>query len=328
MSSLKQNYIAETSIIDAPPAYEEVHTTNSTTTLPQPLTSTPSLDYQHRLTPLPSTFKPIAIPQSSHSQPARTAFFSPFPHAYSPALQTLNISQPDFLSFIDHLNEAFVAAPGFQIASHVTGAISSIPLPLVGLVGSILGAPVNGASNAVSFKNAKEFLAEANRDFFEKRGVRVRVLKTEKMMGCVGVGYQGVELRLPALTGEYELDDPRMRRVRALGDKVSPITFAVSQEPMEMGRWKRWGLKEAQRQDGKMARKLEKERYGGDRKEMRRADRGRGYHDDLGAAGTQEHKIAQKMYWIVVERADGTQVVDDIESIEEGESSSTGSRKE
>ncbi|KAH8663002.1 hypothetical protein BGZ60DRAFT_412520 [Tricladium varicosporioides] len=328
MVSLKENYIAETSIIDAPPAYEEVHTTNNTTTTSHPLTSTPSPEYQQRLIPHPSTFKPIVIPQSSHSQPIRTAFFSPFPRAYSPALQTLDISQSDFLSFIDHLNEAFIAAPGFQIASHVTGAISSIPLPLAGLVGSILGAPVNGASNAVSFKNAKEFLAEANRNFFERRGVRVRVLKTEKMMACVGVGYHGAELRLPALTGEYELDDPRMRRVRALGDKVSPVTFSVSQEPMEMGRWKRWGLKEAQRQDDKMARRLEKERYRGERKEIRQAGRERGHHSDLGAAGKREHKIAQKMYWIVIERADGMPFDNDIESTEDGELSSGGSRKE
>lgn len=55
---------------------------------------------------------PIVLPQTSKN--FRGAFFSPFVRAYVPELEAHDISQSDFLTFIDGLNEAFIANPVFQ----------------------------------------------------------------------------------------------------------------------------------------------------------------------------------------------------------------------
>jgi hypothetical protein len=55
-----------------------------------------------------------------------------------------------------------------------------------------------------------------------------------------------------ALEGD-ERNDPRMRRIRALGDKIAPLTFEGLPEPETMENWwKRMGQKGAIRKDRKM----------------------------------------------------------------------------
>lgn len=61
------------------------------------------------------------------------------------------------------------------------------------------------------------------------------------------------EVKSSGLVGVVdEKDDPRMRRVRALGDKIAPLTFTGLPEPETMENWyKRWGAKQAQKKDAK-----------------------------------------------------------------------------
>ena len=109
----------------------------------------------------------------------------------------------------------------------------------------------------------------ANEEIFLPRGLRCKVLKTPKMMAAVGHG--GTTLELPPLDrlGERdewdeEKDDPRMRRMRALGDSVAPLTFEGLPAPEAPENWwKRMGSKEAQKKDAKMNEKLAKERRKG-----------------------------------------------------------------
>jgi hypothetical protein len=70
---------------------------------------------------------------------------------------------------------------------------------------------------------------------FEPRKLKCKILKTKKMM--VAVGHGGEVLSLPPLETAYsseegvalegaDRDDPRMRRVRALGD-LTGMDFVV-----------------------------------------------------------------------------------------------------
>jgi hypothetical protein len=79
----------------------------------------------------------------------------------------------------------------------------------------------------------------------------------------IAVGHGDEVLNLPPLerldvggvSGESE--DPRMRRIRALGDRVAPLTFSGLPPPETLDIWwKRMGSKEAQKKDAKMQRKL------------------------------------------------------------------------
>ena len=55
--------------------------------------------------------------------------------AYSPALADAGIIKDEFLSFIDGLNEAFIASPILQATRMVGGILSMIPFSTVQLTG-------------------------------------------------------------------------------------------------------------------------------------------------------------------------------------------------
>lgn len=74
---------------------------------------------------------------------------------------------------------------------------------------------------------SRAFVKTANGELFVPKGLKRKVLKTEKMMVVVGHGEEA--LNLPPLgrledgaSGENE--EPRMRRARVLGERVASLT--------------------------------------------------------------------------------------------------------
>ncbi|KAG9238716.1 hypothetical protein BJ875DRAFT_437170 [Amylocarpus encephaloides] len=258
-----------------PPAYQEITPSFS---LPTPsLSPTVSI-----------SFKPIVIPQTS--RPSPSAFLSPFTRAYAPSLSATSINPAQFLTFLDALNASLIAGPGLQITSYIGTGISKVPIPIVS---SLLSTTINSSASYMSrssaLKAARLYLETANEELFNPRGLRVRVLRTPKMMQTVGKG--GLELELPV---PLEGEDVRMRRVRALGGVVGELTLDGLPEPGEVeGWWKRTGRKEAERRDLKMQKSLVSDRARG---ETRRSG-GREERVDM-----KEYEVAQKIYWVVVDR--------------------------
>jgi hypothetical protein len=85
-------------------------------------------------------------------------------------------------------------------------------------------------SSATSWLRAKSYVKTANEEMFLPIGLRCRVLKTKKMMPQVGHGAEKLELPpLDSLEWSGDdiggNDDPRIRRVLALGDRVAPLQF-------------------------------------------------------------------------------------------------------
>lgn len=155
---------------------------------------------------------------------------SPFSRAYASSLSTLPksgpISQAQFLRFIDGLNEAFIASPALQAASFVGTFISTLPLPIIPLAGTGILARSGLASSAEGLKRANIYLGAANKEIFLPWGLRCQVMKTGKMM--LAVGHSSEVLSLSLLENQ---DDPRMRRFRALGDRVAELQFEFLPAP-------------------------------------------------------------------------------------------------
>ena len=332
------------------------------------------------------------------SKSFRGAFFSPFSRAYSPMLAQHSISQEEFLMFLDGLNEAFIAAPAFQVASHVGNVMSFVhAVPPVQWAGMGLAVGAGLVSAGTSWTRARAFVKTANEKIFSPEGLKCKVLKTKKMMVAVGNGEE--ILKLPPLESiddevSAETEDPRMRRIRALGDRVAPLTFTGLPDPKALDNWwKRMGSKSAQNKNAKMQKKLMKERAEGvekfdektleaekearkhdkelmkverDRqKEVAKADKklsgtkgqdpekraeieyelqketrkldkerdkvlrekakkvGEKTHDadkELQKSEKKENKVAQKIYWIVIDKVDivdeNIGVEDDVESLD------------
>ncbi|TVY26866.1 hypothetical protein LHYA1_G004450 [Lachnellula hyalina] len=280
MAASKQDYIP--TYLGAPPACEEAPKRNVAESS-GPVNSS-SISFPQATEPCVQTsFKPIVIPQTSTS--FRGAYFSPFARAYSPALRahSINISVSEFLLFIDGLNEAFLAAPAFQITSLAGGVLSAVPLSATQFAGLGLQVAAGVASTATSWTRARAFVRAANERLWEPRGLRCKVCKTGEMMRVVGCG-EGL-LRLPGLEGGggTDGDEPRMRRMRALGDKVAELSFEGLPPPEDPGNWwKRIGSQQAQKKDAKMNRKMARERGKGFEKyeeNMRKAQRKAGKYD-------------------------------------------------
>ncbi len=137
-------------------------------------------------------------------------------------------------------------------------------------------------------ERARAFLKTVNEEIFLPRGLRCKVLKTGNMVLAVGNGEN--ELDLPPLERTEvdgvrgETEDPRMRRIRALGDRVAPFSGLPGPETPEDW-WKRTGLKEAQKKDSKVQREIMRDRAEGskrfDEKRWLADEEARKYDDEL-----------------------------------------------
>lgn len=220
---------------------------------------------------------PIVLPQTSKS--FRGAFYSPFVRAYVPELEAHNLSQSDFLTFIDGLNEAFVANPvfeGFGVAGAVMQQFYGVhPVQWAGMG---LQFASGAASAATSYARTRAYVKAVNADLFHPNGLHVGIFTTKKMMAKVG--HPEERLSLPPLDTTDELDesalsreassssgttratseDARMRRIRALQGYVMPLDFDVPAAVTPDNLLKRMGAAQATRQAKKQAKKDSKRR--------------------------------------------------------------------
>ncbi|OOF93384.1 hypothetical protein ASPCADRAFT_132418, partial [Aspergillus carbonarius ITEM 5010] len=222
----------------------ETHTdtkplTTTITTIPSPTSTTPTLIHNQITTtfPRPSTIlpKPIVIPQTAHTY--HGTIHRPFTRAYSPTLTPL-ITPLDFLTFLDALNTVWLANPYIQAAGQAGNLLSFVPTIEFQLIALGIQTAAEYGSFVVSHIRTREYLRLANERLFNPRGLRVRVLGTEEM--CRVLGKEGGELVLPRAFDDGDRDrdggfDPRMRRMEALKDYVSPLVYEEKKRSGEAG---------------------------------------------------------------------------------------------
>ncbi|PLN81647.1 hypothetical protein BDW42DRAFT_200708 [Aspergillus taichungensis] len=202
---------------------------------------------------------PLVIPQTSHT--LHGSIYRPFTRAYAPALTEHGIPRSDFLSFIDGLNNAWLAHPYLQAVSTTSHLLNLLPLLETQIVGLGVSVAAEYGSIKLSQARTQAYLRIANESLFAPRGLRVQILKTASMLEVVGV--DGGVLELPPLSGggafsgegeprrsrdggdgdgnrsgedggegldggSREQYDPQMRRLEALAGHVLPIRFDAS----------------------------------------------------------------------------------------------------
>ncbi|KAK0114785.1 hypothetical protein ONS95_014266 [Cadophora gregata] len=205
--------------------------------------------------------KPIVVPQQTSLFMIKT--FSPFACAYSPALASLPdpISHDQFIGFIDGLNSAFISSPIFQVAHIVGGTLLGTPIFPAQVVGGVLQVASVGMSVGVSMVRVRSYLKKANTNMFAPRNLIARIMTTKKMMAEIhfnNVDAKG-KLLLPPLEELSDLtpetavvvrdpgvaapaptiEDPRVRRTRALMGYIAPLEFEEAAIPK--GKYEKYG---------------------------------------------------------------------------------------
>jgi hypothetical protein len=183
--------------------------------------------------------------------------FSPFARAYSPALANLPdpIPREDFLAFIDNLNKAFLSHPIFQAAHVAGGALLGSQILPAQAVGGVFQVASVALSASVSMVRVRSFMKKSNVELFAPRSLVAKIMTTKNMMAaikCTNIDEKG-KLALPPLDELSDLtpqtgalvrhdgrttpstvpvEDPRLRRLRALEGYISPLDFETeSAEP-------------------------------------------------------------------------------------------------
>ncbi|PLB38628.1 uncharacterized protein BDW47DRAFT_131250 [Aspergillus candidus] len=141
---------------------------------------------------------PLVIPQTSHT--LHGSIYRPFTRAYSPSLTSHGIPRSDFLSFIDGLNNAWLAHPYLQAVSTTSHLLNFLPLLETQIVGLGVSVAAEYGSIKLSQARTQAYLRIANESLFAPRGLRVQILKTASMLETVGV--ESDVLELPPLRGD------------------------------------------------------------------------------------------------------------------------------
>lgn len=199
--------------------------------------------------------------------------------AYVPQLEAHGISQSDFLTCIDGLNESFVAHPIYQglgIVGGVMGAFYGVqPVQWAGMG---VQAASGVASAATSYLRTRAYVKAINTDLFHPAGLHMHVLTTKKMMEKVG--HPEDKLNLPPLDTTGELydrklskdevehvlsntspqNDPRLRRLQALEGYVMPLNTDVPNAIAPDSFFKKLSATQADRMSRKQNRRMIRKR--------------------------------------------------------------------
>ena len=128
--------------------------------------------------------RPIAIPRQA------TAGFNsppfPFIRAYAPVLEYYQIDKATFIAFIDNLCVAQAPTPPLQVLNLAGAGIGFVPWHWAKATGAGIQAVAGVGSAGVSATRTKMFLSMANKEFFNPRGLNVRLCKDEELSTVIG----------------------------------------------------------------------------------------------------------------------------------------------
>lgn len=286
---VKSNELSRRESLEAPPSYDDDEpTSQDESSVTVSIVDAPASG---------GITRPLVVPQITKS--FRGAFFSPFVRGYAPELEAHGISQADFLTMLDGLNECFVAHPVFQglgIAGAVMGFVYGVQSVQWAGVGLQVAAGVTSA--ATSYARTRAYVKEVNRDLLHPAALHMNILTTKKMMDKVG--YPEDKLQLPSLdlpdtevltqsapqadkvssndtadAVSLSSEDPRMRCLKALEGYVMPLSLDVPDAvaPDTNNFLKKMGANQAARMKRKQEKKLENRRSKRERRHQKRSQK-------------------------------------------------------
>ncbi|PTB62214.1 hypothetical protein BBK36DRAFT_1129837 [Trichoderma citrinoviride] len=160
---------------------------------------------------------------------------SAFLRAYPLALQSSNISKPEFLDFLDHLNRAIVASPGLRVLGAASDIVGFVPEPTAQIVSAAAGVGAMVGTYAMSKIRSEAVIRQANRDVFFPRGLEVQIVKLKtvaKLSNMPILNEKGdIDKKSPILeslqtlaeANELQTISAQQRRLRALEAWISPL---------------------------------------------------------------------------------------------------------
>lgn len=233
---------------------------------------------------------------SETSKSIRGAFFSPFMRAYSPVLAEAGISIEDFLSFIDKLNEVFIASPGLQMTGLIGGVMTMVPLHPVQLAGVGVQLASGVGSATISYTRTRLYLQTANEELFNSHGLHCTIMSTKKMTAKLGFGQEefqqywsqasepelNVNKNEDISTSAHEADtryaetftlDIRMYRLMALRGYAAPLqTEGLPERVVASSMVQRLNGKFAARQEARQMKKMGKDRHEGNKRKIKKLE--------------------------------------------------------
>ena len=153
----------------------------------------------------------------------------PFARSYSPVLEDRDIAIEEFIEFVDNLNAVSTGSPPLQVLDLAGGVVGMVPHHIPQLVGNALSLTAKLGTAGISKGRSTLFMKKANSDFFAPLGLKVELIIS-----------QALKLKLELLPdanlvsslSENNRLNVQGRRMRALQDHISPLTFDVP-EPSE-----------------------------------------------------------------------------------------------
>ncbi|KAJ9299592.1 hypothetical protein DTO217A2_8109 [Paecilomyces variotii] len=145
-----------------------------------------------------SAMLPIAIPQMGKGRGA------PFMRVNTPILQEYQISEQEFIGFIDTLNVVSAASPPLKVLDLAGGFIGMVPHHWAQLASNVIQLVAKGGTALVSKSRTDAFISQANAGLFGSRGLRVRLVTTEALL--VSIGFPPQKLLALRLQPDIPLD--------------------------------------------------------------------------------------------------------------------------
>ncbi|KAK3625502.1 hypothetical protein LTR56_020402 [Elasticomyces elasticus] len=118
----------------------------------------------------------VAIPHLPGAGRLLSPVGLPFTRAYAPLLGHHNISEQDFLEFIDNLNIVSASSPPLQVLDLAGGILGFVPLAHSQIISGILQAGAQIGNRILSRTRGDVFLEKSNTDFFKPRSLKVELV--------------------------------------------------------------------------------------------------------------------------------------------------------
>lgn len=172
---------------------------------------------------------PIAVPQIA------PRYGVPFPRAFAPCLLGHGINMEEFVGFIDNLNVILSASPPLQVLDLTGTMVSMVPYHWTIALGITAQVVAKVGRRVTSKRKTEKFLKKANKEFFERRGLKVEIANGKALAAILGVGgmlgKDGIEIEPPRVeTMGLEIQE---RRLKALEGRIATLQFEGLPPPAE-----------------------------------------------------------------------------------------------
>ncbi|KAI8817121.1 uncharacterized protein EV422DRAFT_542494 [Fimicolochytrium jonesii] len=130
---------------------------------------------------VPALRAPVCVPQQV------AGWDSPIARVYSPELAAAGVDVKDWMEFVDAINIALIASPPLRVVDTAGLIIGFVPAPWALIAGPIMQTVAQTAAHVISKTLSDRLIRKANTDFFNPRGLVVRLCTNRAMRQLVKI---------------------------------------------------------------------------------------------------------------------------------------------